>query len=418
MTPRHFYIILLILIFGIRSNAQIAPNFEIATWYQFKTAALSYTFDDFTPKQYSVALPLFDQYNYKVTFYVITNNELDWTNLQTAASNGHEIGCHTSQHIKLDQQTIAEQEFAITSALSKIDRNIPQQKCLSIAYPYCVPGNQDLISRYFIAGRVCSDAIEPKSPSDFYQISSISVGNKSQITSALQLNNQIEKAKTANGWCVFLLHAIDNDEGYSPIQSRELADHLSYVDIHSSDYWTANFIAVVKYIKERDAATINETQLSNDSLLVNLNDGLDNTIFNSALSIRRSLPDDWNKAKVYQNGKLIKSTITNKNAKQYIEFEAIPDAGTISISSGTVTPIYPKITLKQGWNNVTCPINGNTPIASALSSVWTNVEIVKSENRFYDRQLSTSLNQLITLDGGQQYVIKVSADCELDWIIR
>ena len=40
--------------------SQIAANYEVGAWKDFKTAAVSYTFDDNCSNQIPVAIPLFD----------------------------------------------------------------------------------------------------------------------------------------------------------------------------------------------------------------------------------------------------------------------------------------------------------------------------------------------------------------------
>jgi len=77
-------------------KAQSLPTgYEIATWYGFSKAAVSYTFDDNTPKQFTVALPLFEQFGYRTTLYPVTNWVTDWEQLKKASAMGHEIGCHS-----------------------------------------------------------------------------------------------------------------------------------------------------------------------------------------------------------------------------------------------------------------------------------------------------------------------------------
>ncbi len=77
-----------------------------------------------------------------------------------------------------------------------------------------------------------------------------------------------------------------------------------------------------------------------------------------------------------------------------------------------------KVTLKAGWNLVGCPISGATDIDKALSSIWSNVEIVKDFSGFYSSANAPALNSLQTVEWGKGYYVKVSQACELDWIVR
>jgi len=77
-----------------------------------------------------------------------------------------------------------------------------------------------------------------------------------------------------------------------------------------------------------------------------------------------------------------------------------------------------KISLKVGWNYIGCPVTGSTAIASALSSIWPNVEIVKNLDVYYAMANAPALNTLTTVEWGQGYYVKVSTACDLDWIAR
>jgi len=77
-----------------------------------------------------------------------------------------------------------------------------------------------------------------------------------------------------------------------------------------------------------------------------------------------------------------------------------------------------KVLLKAGWNYIGCPISGSTAVSSALSSIWTNVEVIKNLDVFYSTENPVALNTLTNVQWGQGYFVKVSTACYLDWIVR
>ncbi len=305
-------------------SGQVAKDYEVATWHEFKIAAVSYTFDDNTPKQLPVAIPLFDQYNFKVTLFPVINWVSDWSGLKKAAENGHEIGSHTVSHPVLSTLSVENQEKELQQSQHVIDSNIPGEKCVTIAYPNCVTGDLATVQKYYLAGRICSGAIVPSTPSDFYNISSIAAGSQSSVRLVQDFNSKVELAKASNGWCVFLLHGIDDDKGYSPVASTELAAHLKFMNDHSKDYWVATFGNVVKYIKERNAISISETVLNADSLKLLVKDNLDPSIYNVPVTIRRKLPEGWNSAHVYAGKKQIKSEVSLIGNGKFVVFDVVP----------------------------------------------------------------------------------------------
>jgi len=89
----------------------------------------------------------------------------------------------------------------------------------------------------------------------------------------------------------------------------------------------------------------------------------------------------------------------------YIIFDAVPDPPVL-------------VEMKKGWNFVGCPISGSTDIDVALKSIWPNVEIVKSLDDFYIKGYPPVFNLLTSLKWAKGYYIKVSADCQLDWMMK
>jgi oligosaccharide reducing-end xylanase len=320
------------VLFSHQGNAQIAADYEVATWYQFKTAAVSYTFDDNTSKQIPVAIPMFDLYNFKVTLNTVTSWSPNWDELKKASMNGHEVASHTISHPVLNTLSITDQEKELQESQSAINTNITNTKCLTIAYPNCVLGDLPTIQKYYIAGRICSGTIIPPKPSDFYRLSSIIAGTQGSVKTALDFNTKVASAKASKGWCVFLIHGIDDDGGWSPVQSTELGTHLKFMNDNTNDYWVETFGNVVKYIRERNALSLVETAVTSDSLKLTASDNLDHEIYNVPVTVRRLLPTDWPNAHVYAGDKLITSVLSTVGIKKYIVFDVVPGQNELFLS--------------------------------------------------------------------------------------
>ena len=62
-----------VLFFSCQGPAEkFEPQVEISMWKDNKRGAISHTFDDGTINQFTVALPLLDQFGFKGTFYILT----------------------------------------------------------------------------------------------------------------------------------------------------------------------------------------------------------------------------------------------------------------------------------------------------------------------------------------------------------
>src|SRR5689334_9785226 len=115
--------------------SQIAANYEVGTWKDFKAAAVSYTFDDNCSGQPS-AIKEFDNYGYKVTLFAVTGWGPNWQNLKTYSANGHEVASHTVNHSDdLGVLSDTDQETQLKNSQSTIISNVPTSKCQTLAYP-------------------------------------------------------------------------------------------------------------------------------------------------------------------------------------------------------------------------------------------------------------------------------------------
>jgi oligosaccharide reducing-end xylanase len=96
--------------FSLLNYTQKIPDgYEVAPWYDFKPAVITYSFDDGTYNQIGKGLPLLDKYNLKGSFNLITSWDQEWEGFKLAAKNGHEISSHTVTHPNLEEQNIETQ---------------------------------------------------------------------------------------------------------------------------------------------------------------------------------------------------------------------------------------------------------------------------------------------------------------------
>jgi hypothetical protein len=223
---------------------------------------------------------------------------------------------------------------------STIESNITSRKCVTIAYPFCSPSTQSVTATYYIAGRHCQGWIEPNTPSNMYQISSIICGSLSAVKTAADFNSKFVNVASSKGWCLFLIHGIDNDGGYSPLSSTELRASLQYLDARRSTFWVATFADAVQYIRERNAVSIAESSNTGDNITLQVTDTLDNAIYNYPVTIRRPLPNGWQAAMISQNGQVLTVSYVMVNSVKYIMFDAVPDGGDVVLSK----TIYGKFT--------------------------------------------------------------------------
>ena len=374
-----FIALFMLLSFNDSSFSQsIAAPYEVGAWQGFRSAAISYTFDDNCSNQLALVVPMFNEFNFKLTLFTVINWSPNWTGLQNAIAHGHEVASHTLSHPSLGSLSDSMQTIELANSKSIIDAHITGQQCITLAYPNCVVGNTSIVKQYYFAARGCSGVIESQSPVNFMNISSIICGALGSIKTSADFNARANSAASSKGWCVYLLHGIDSDGGYSPLSSDTLRASLEYLKSNPQKFWVTSFGNAAKYIRERNAASVSEIHASNDTITCIESDTLDPVIYNCPLTIRRSLPLGWSSAYVVQNGDTIASQIVQIDSSRYLMFDVLPDNGAIAIirihttglKSQNMLTFPSSVELHQNYPNPFNPatvISYDLPITSRIS---------------------------------------------------
>ena len=324
------------------AGSAYAQTVEIGTWAGFRTAAVSFTFDDGPQSDIDVALPMFEKYGYKATFNIVTkwadgNNDglINWSGVQKLAAAGHEIASHSDSH----PQNGAMPSSEISTSKGTINKKISQPYgCVTLAYPNCnTPGDAQVLQNY-VVGRICnaswsggSDIMGKNGPSNWAAVPAMMTGNEG--TSDFKGNMQ--KAVNQGGWVAFLTHGFQGKTNgwasYSPTDSLAMDGALKYAKENDSKIWVAPMGYVAMYIKERNASKATAST-SGNSITVKLTHSIADDIskYDYPLSLRVQNSGNWTAASGTQGGKSITATIKDG----YIYFDAVPNGGDIVISSG------------------------------------------------------------------------------------
>jgi hypothetical protein len=172
-------------------------------------------------------------------------------------------------------------------------------------------------------------------------VSSIGVGNQSSINKLNDFKLKFASAAKTNGWCVFLIHGIDNDGGYSPVTSAELTKSIEYLSVRKSKFWVTTFLNATLYSKERNAVNVTETSANDSSMTLKVTDTLTDSIYHFPLTIRRSMPANWPSANVTQDGIEVPMRIVLEGSVVYLTFDVIPDAGEVKLTKN-LKPVTPE----------------------------------------------------------------------------
>jgi oligosaccharide reducing-end xylanase len=311
----------------------VSPPYEMGTWPAFRSAALSFTFDDSCSNQFVLAIPMFNRAGFKLTLFSCTGTLFaGWPTLQDAAARGHEVASHTVTHVSLGGLTDAQQVAELKNSQDAINANVTTQRCVTLAYPFCVEGNDALTAQYYLAARTCSGQIMPSTPANFMSISSYVCGSAGSVQTLQNFTSLANSAASSKGWCVFLIHGLDSDGGYSPLPSATLQQTVNYFSTNQNKFWVQTFGNVVRYIQERNAAFVGETGNDGDRISLQVTNTLDSAVFNYPITLRRPLPAGWPGAAVSQNDQRVPAQMLYVGSTNYVMFDVVPNGGEVVLA--------------------------------------------------------------------------------------
>lgn len=355
---------------SISRAGSVAAPYEIGTWEGFRLAAVTYTFDDNVPNQYSIAVPMFHAAGFKMTLFTVVNywTGFTWSMAQTASSYGDEIASHTMTHPN-SLATISATQLTNELALSQsnINYRITNERCVTLAYPYCVAPNETVVAQYYIAARGCSGSLAPSTPPDFMNISSIVLGSAGPYTTGDSVIGLANGATNSHSWCVYLIHSIDVNDDYSPLSSAALQASVNYFSTNQTKFWVETFGNVVRYIRERNASSVMETANFGNSITLQVTNNLNNLIFNYPITLRRPVPAGWPAVAVSQNGQPAVAKLVTINSTNYVMFDVVPNGGDVVLSK-TVLPFTLNNPVLTGPARLGFQLNGQTGVTYTIYS--------------------------------------------------
>ncbi len=383
----------------------VAAPYEIGTWEGFRSAAITYTFDDNVPRQYSVAVPMFHTAGFKITLFTVVKywTGFTWSMAQKAASYGDEIASHTMTHPNLTTNTLPQLTNELANSQSNINYHVTNELCVTLAYPYCTVPSEAVTAQYYIAARGCSGQLVPSTPPDFYNISSYVLGSAGPYTTGDSIIGLANSATNSHSWCVYLIHSIDVNDDYSPLSSAALQASINYLSTNQDKFWVETFGNVVRYIKERNASSVMETADSGNSITLQVTNDLDHAIYNYPITLHRPLPANWPAAAVSQNNRPVPAKLVTINSTNYVMFDVVPNGGDVILAK-TVLPFsisHPSLVTPtnlsfrlSGQTGVTYTVYSSTDLANwlpvqtnTLTDVYTDVTVdAPQASQFYRAQ--------------------------------
>ena len=129
---------------------------------------LSLSFDDIPASAWLEAGPVLAEHGVKATYYVcgglaggrnLDLPQFETEHLQALHEAGHEVGCHTYEHVSTLTLSPAELDASLARNAAWVSERLDDYQMLSFAYPFgdCALGSKAVIDRRFLClGHVVS----------------------------------------------------------------------------------------------------------------------------------------------------------------------------------------------------------------------------------------------------------------------
>ncbi|MEW6721532.1 MAG: polysaccharide deacetylase family protein [Thermodesulfobacteriota bacterium] len=322
----------------------------IATWPGNKKAAVSLAFDDGCRSQFTLGVPALNARGIKGTFYLIIDGVSDgfsppWSSWRSAAAEGHEIASHTISHPHLTWISLSQAQTEITGSKATIETQVPSRKCLSFAYPFGDTNSSvaSIASDAYVNSRGVACGLNAE-PYDFANLKACSPDSGDDIYV------WADAARSQGKWLIAYIHSLDS--GNDCWGTWDIDMYTTYLDyLLGGDVWAGTVGGVVKYIKERSAATLSTVSGSGEEIVLSLTDTLDDSIYDQPLTLWSEVPSEWEFVTVQQGtGAVVELTPVLEGGRKVVYYQAVPDRGLITLKDPV--PADPRITALSPANVV------------------------------------------------------------------
>lgn len=390
--------------FLLLANFCFAQNYgslRFTNYANDKQSAFSLTFDDGLKSHYDYAKPVLDEFGFKGTFYVlppflVEDNQTPiwrygtWSEFQQMAAEGHEIGSHTMNHDTLtllpwgDVNTKGTLLYELYQSKDSIEQRIPSKKCISFNYPYTIHNSvvDSAAKLFYENARAMGETPNDSSPTgqQWY-------GLKAKVVEFDQPRNSVDDdldelyaflSWTQNSidnhqWAMIIIHEVLpfdqlTNSFYEPVTTQWLNWLCDWLAQRSGEnkIWVETVGNITRYIKERENASYEIVNSSNQLIEINVSDNLDNSIYNYPLSAYVKIPDSWNYVRTEQNGIIDTLTTTSTDSGRITLIKVVPDNGTLKITPITASSVDGDMVKINGYalyQNYPNPFNPSTKIS-------------------------------------------------------
>ncbi len=279
---------------------------------------------------------------YKVTEAEKTAREgaIGWKDLERYAQGTHEFACHTISHPHLSAMDEENILYELVKCREDIENHLGFKHTLSVECPFGIHDERVMeitCPRFpFLRNRVPEDYIDEILRSDnripgntnreyiHWQRGPLSDTPYSLMCS------WVDTSIRNNVWLVLVIHGIEGI-GWEALAADTVEQYFNYIKNKEDDVWVATFQDAYKYVRERMNSRINQTE-KEGSIMIEFGNELDKRIYDIPLSLKTTVPEDWQYVMVQQGDKKEKIATVNENGEVRVLYNVMPDSRPVILS--------------------------------------------------------------------------------------
>jgi peptidoglycan/xylan/chitin deacetylase (PgdA/CDA1 family) len=179
---------------------------------------LSLSFDDIPMSAWTEAGPILAEHGVKATYYVcgglaggrnLDLPQFEVEHLQALHAAGHEVGCHTYEHVSTLKLSPAELDLSLARNAAWMAERLEGYEMQTFAYPFgdCALGSKPVIDSRFLCGRGVRDGINAgRTDRNLLQ----AIGLESRRLPGYDLEKLVEETAASNGWLIAYGHDVSD----------------------------------------------------------------------------------------------------------------------------------------------------------------------------------------------------------------
>ena len=239
----------------------------VAQYKGGKKAAASYTFDDGYATSFAIA-DMFEARGLRASFYIVPSTVEDdgWASWQDLARRGHEVGNHSMTHtVDLGAATLTEAQ--LSAEILEAQRRMAAKmgsKPEVVAFPWhssTAAARAMALSTHL--------AIRTSTPELPFELAFFDSDHGEPAVALRTVNEQLQSTVSAGAWYVAAGHGVDGD-GWSPVTSAFLKQHLDYAQGFGDKLWIDTFVNVARYRLCRKQAVLDIVSTAHGKLQLQL----------------------------------------------------------------------------------------------------------------------------------------------------